>query len=125
MEFQPVKPGDRPFIQSYQAGKFSISGSEFDGSVLVLPDRVEPWSVASIGDLTVESLKEIADATAGIEVLLIGCGPKMLLLPAALRASFAHLPFSVDVMETGAACRTYNVLIAESRRVAAALTPVV
>lgn len=125
MEFQPVKPGDRPFIQSYRAGGFSISGSEFDGSVLVLPDRVETWPVAVIDDLTVENLKDIAGVADGIEVLLVGCGPKMLLLPAQLRASFAELPFSVDVMETGAACRTYNVLIGEARRVAAALTPVV
>jgi len=93
--------------------------------VLILPDGVSPWDVPAITDLKVDDLNEVARSADGIEVLLIGCGPKMLLLPAPLRAAFAGLPFSVDVMETGAACRTYNVLVGESRRVAAALTPVV
>ncbi len=92
--------------------------------MLVTPDRVEGWPVSEIADLAVEHLSDIATTAKDIEVLLIGCGPKMLLLPAPLRASFAGLPFSVDVMETGAACRTFNVLIGESRRVAAALTPI-
>lgn len=124
MEFQLVKPGDRPFIHSYRANGFTISGNEIEGSVLVTPDRVQAWPLSDIAELTVEHLSDIANTADDIEVLLIGCGPKMLLLPAPVRASFAGFPFSVDVMETGAACRTYNVLIGESRRVAAALTPI-
>ncbi|MEM8914958.1 MAG: Mth938-like domain-containing protein [Pseudomonadota bacterium] len=124
MEIQSVSAGDRPFINSYSAGGFTISGRSINGGVLVLPDTAEAWSVSNIDDLTVEHLNGVAGRATGIEVLLIGCGPKMLLLPRELRDSFRAFNFSVDVMETGAACRTFNVLISESRRVAAAMVPI-
>jgi len=59
-----------------------------------------------------------------VEVLLIGCGPRMVLLPSALRRQIREAGIGMDAMDTGAACRTYNVLISEGRRAAAALIPV-
>lgn len=124
MEFQPVHPGDAQFVQTYRPGGFTVSGTAHEGSLLVFPDRAEAWDTPDITGLTLATLDGIARAEPGLEVLLIGCGPKMLLLPGELRRAFAGLPYSVDVMETGAACRTFNILVAESRKVGAALTPI-
>lgn len=124
MELQPVHAGGAQNIQSYRPGGFTISNIDHEGGVLVFPNRTVPWPLADIGDFSLEHLTAVRQAEPDLEVLLIGCGPKMLLLPGAVRRGFSLLPFSVDVMESGAACRTFNILVAESRRVAAALMPI-
>ena len=124
MEIQPVTPGDAQFIQSYRPGGFTVSNIAYEGGILVFTGRTEPWAPADVGALEAAHLDAIAQAEPSLEVLLIGCGAKMTLLPGAIRRHFTRVPFSVDVMETGAACRTFNILVAESRRVAAALLPV-
>jgi len=63
-------------------------------------------------------------ARGGVEILLLGCGRRMAMVPSALRARLKAAGIVVDAMDTGAACRTYSVLLAEGRRVAAALLPV-
>lgn len=124
MEFQAVHSDGLQSIQSYRPGGFTVAGIDMRGSVFVLPDKTAPWNVGTIGDLSLDHLNAIAQAEPDLEVLLVGCGPKMLLLPGAVRRGFVGLPFSVDVMETGAACRTFNILVAENRKVGAALTPI-
>jgi uncharacterized protein len=95
----------------------------FEGSVIVFGDRTLAWPVRDAGGVTTENLAEVAAAgRAGtVDLLLIGCGAHMALLPAALRKSLRDAGVVTEVMDTGAACRTYNVLAAEGRRVAAAL----
>ena len=78
----------------------------------------------SFAELSVESFSVIRSAQPAVEILLLGSGPKMGLLPSKLRRELREAGIVVDVMETGAACRTYNVLLSEERRVAAALLPV-
>lgn len=124
MDVTPLIPGDRQLIQTYGGGGFRISGVRHSGSVLIFPDQTLAWPVAEIGLLTAESLAAVAAATPQIEVLLIGCGAKAALIPSAIRAFMKDRGVVVDAMDTGAACRTYNVLLSESRRVAAALVAV-
>jgi uncharacterized protein len=66
----------------------------------------------------------VLDAGAEVDLLLIGCGRRMALVPPALRQTVRDGGVVIDSMDTGAACRTYNVLLAEDRRVAAALIAV-
>ena len=79
---------------------------------------------ALTGNLTLQSFDFVRSAEPAVEILLLGSGPKMGLLPSKLRRELRDAGIVVDVMETGAACRTYNVLLSEDRRVAAALLPV-
>lgn len=120
MAVQPVAPADRQFIQGYGPGRFRVSGVEHRGSVIVTPDRTVGWSAAP-GPLAEGAIGEIIAAAQGAEILLLGAGPRIRLLPPAQRQALRDAGLVVDVMDTGAACRTYNVLVMESRRVAAAL----
>lgn len=117
----PVIPADRQVIDGYGEGGFRVAGVAHRGAVLVLPEATHPWKAAAMADVTMESLGAVLDR--GVEILLLGCGRRMQPVPAALRHALRAAGIVVDAMDTGAACRTYNVLLAEDRRVAAALLP--
>ncbi len=121
MDITPEIPADRKYIDHYGNGGFRIGGDRYEGSVIVAPEQVWPWAVSEMAQLTADSLAAIVAAEPPIEVLLIGCGGRGERLPGDLRQALKERAIIVDVMETGAACRTYNVLLAEERRVAAAL----
>jgi uncharacterized protein len=127
MDITPQVPEGRQLIQGYGGGGFLIAGQRHQGSVLVRPERTEAWSVAAAEAITLESLEGLV-ATAPeeqpIQILLVGCGAKATLAPAALRRDLRTKGISLEWMDTGAACRTFNVLLAEERRVAAALIAV-
>jgi len=112
--------GARQVVESYGPQGFRISGAEHAGSILVFPDAAYPWTVAAMTDLTVDSVRPVLEH-GGVEVLLFGCGRRMAPIPAAVRQALKEAGIGSDAMDTGAACRTYNVLVSEGRRVAAAL----
>ena len=109
----------REIIDAYGPGRFRISGQAYEQAVLVFPDEVRIWAVSALDQIDAESLALAVEKQ--VEVLLVGTGPKMQLLPAAVKQALRTQGVGVDVMDTGAACRTYNILMAEGRRVAAAL----
>ena len=115
-------PG-RQVVEGYGGGGFRISGVVWNGSVLVRPEATEGWPVTAMSELDLESLGPLFRAEPP-EILLIGCGARAELLPRALRHALRQRGTVTDVMDTGAACRTYDVLMAEDRRVAAALIAV-
>ena len=124
MDVTPLIPQGRQVIESYGGGGFRVTGERFSGSILVLPDWSAPWPLAAIGELTLESLEPVLAAEPPVEVLLIGCGTAMAFIEPELRAAARARGVALEPMDTGAACRTYNVLMAEDRRVAAALIAV-
>lgn len=117
---QPPK-GGRPLVQGYGDGGFRVSGTRHQGSILLLPDRVQPWSVQTMTDLTPSSLQPLIEFEPAIELLIIGCGAALAPAPVTLREVFRTKGIGIETMDTGAACRTYNVLAGEERRVGAAL----
>lgn len=121
MDITPSVPADRQLIQSYGGGGFRISGARHRGSVLVFPARTLAWAVDAADAASAASLAAVSEEEPKVELLLIGTGPRMLPIPAELRAHFRGMRVVVEGMDTGAACRTYNVLLAEERRIAAAL----
>ncbi|WP_448206526.1 Mth938-like domain-containing protein [Azospirillum sp. sgz302134] len=123
-DITPIIPSDRQVIDGYGDGQFCVSGQWRPGAVIVLPDRTQPWDAPEFAALTVEHFAAVIQAQPRVEILLLGSGPKMQLLPKALRQGLREAGVVVEVMDTGAACRTYNVLLAEGRRVGAALLPV-
>ena len=124
MDVTPLIPGGMQVIESYGRRGFHVSGVAFTGAILVFPETVLEWPVPSFADLTAESFRPVLDK-GGVEILLLGCGARMQLVPSALRQALRASGIVMDPMDTGAACRTYNVLLSEDRRVAAALLPAI
>lgn len=124
MEITPAIPEDRQVIDSYGPGRFKIAKTAHEGSVIVFPTRVDAWGVDRFEALTFDSLAPVLTAEEPVELLLIGTGETMRLVPSDLRAALKARGLAVDFMATGAACRTFNVLLAEARPVAAALIPI-
>jgi uncharacterized protein len=124
MDVTPHVAVGRQIIQSYGPGRFRINDEQRHGPLLVFPERVEAWDVTDFASLTIDSFAQVIAAEPRPEVMLLGCGDKQQLVPSALRAALRQHGIVVDMMDTGAACRTYNVLLTEERRVVAALFPV-
>jgi len=106
-------------IDGYGPGGFRIAGIWHHGAMIVGPEEVQPLALP----LSAEGLAPVLRPGA-FDVVLIGQGPEIAPLPAPLRALFDEAVIGVEVMATPSACRTYNVLLAEDRRVAAVLIPV-
>lgn len=126
MDVTPLVKAGSKIIQSYTGGQFRISGELYQGPLIVTGDAVLPWGApVDIASLDLEHFLSIPRIqTNDIEVILLGTGQNFSILPAALRAELKASGINIDVMDTGAACRTYNVLLAEGRRILAALLPV-
>jgi uncharacterized protein len=126
MDLTPLIPAGRQIVESYGGGHFRVSGQSLDGSVLVFPDRTLSWPIADINALDETSLAAVIQAgrDGSVDLLLIGCGARMTMIPGSLRQALREAGVVVEAMDTGAACRTYNVLMAEGRRVCAALIAV-
>ncbi len=124
MDITRVVPADRQFIEGYGGGRFRISGKLHEGSVLVFPERTLTWPVTAIEALSLDNLEPVLAVSGELEILLIGCGPRLGLVPDDLRQALRDHGLVVEPMDTGAACRTYNVLASEGRAVAAALIAV-
>ena len=116
-------PGRAP-IDAYGNGGFRFADMSHRGSILAMPGGIEAWPVATMDELTPEHLAPILRERAAIEILLFGAGPAFSPLPDAAFAALTDAGLTPDLMNTGAAVRTYNVLLAENRAVAAALIAV-
>ena len=124
MEMAPLQPAGRQLILGYGKGGFLVSDVQWRGAILVFPDRVVPWKATSLQALTLESFAAVRGYEPTPDILLIGTGARMAMLPSALRAELRSFGLAIETMDTGAACRTYNLLVGEERRVSAALLPV-
>ena len=117
-------PGRAP-IEAYGKGGFRFAGMSHRGSLLCLPSGIYGWKDAPAADAVDEDRLSRAFAEAGdIEILLVGTGAWLIPLSPAVRARAKAEGIVIEPMATGAAVRTYNVLLAEERRVAAALVAV-
>ncbi len=116
-------PGRAP-IDAYGNGGFRFAGMSHKGSILALPGGIQAWPVEDTDDLTTDLLQPILRQSDAIEVLLFGTGPEFRIMPDAAVEILRDAGLQPDLMNTGAAVRTYNVLLAENRAVAAALIAV-
>ena len=123
-DITPIIPAGRQVVEKYGNGRFTISGEVWDGSVVILPEVTFAWDVSAPEQISYESFRELIAKEVPVDILLLGCGPRMPLVPSDLRKALRARGMVVEPMDTGAACRTFNILLAEERRVAAALIAV-
>jgi uncharacterized protein len=121
-------PG-RVAIDAYGNGGFRFSGMSHRGGLLILADGMSAWAVDGAGSLamaplTMTTLASVLARLAMPEFLLLGTGRTQIFPDADVRRAFIDAHIGLDVMDTGAACRTYNILLAEKRPVAAAMLAV-
>jgi uncharacterized protein len=116
----PLFAGRAP-ISGYGKGLFRIGGLQHSGSVLILPEGMFPWEVHSAAELSLASLAPVLEVGAALHFLLLGTGAAQVFPEPPIRAAFAAAGIGLEAMDTGAACRTYNVLLGEERVFAAAL----
>lgn len=116
-------PGRAP-IDAYGNGGFRFADMSHRGSILCLPSGIHGWEPRDPAALTAEDFERLIAESDTIEILLVGMGPDLRPLPPMLRKRLREAGISADPMSTGAAVRTFNVLLAEERAVAAALIAV-
>jgi uncharacterized protein len=119
----PHLPRSAP-IEAYGKGGFAFAEMSHRGSLLCLPDAIWAWPVVRPEEIDQASLARVFAAAKGIDTLIIGTGTEVWLPPQALRAALRAVGVVLDPMQTGPAIRTYNIMIGERRRVAAALIAV-
>ncbi len=122
MEFSPIHFSDKVHLTGYGPGGFQLSGEErVKGSLMLLPQGLERWAATAAGEMSLEDAQAVLEQRSGFDILLIGTGDAIAPLPKPVRQLFEEQELYYDLMDTGAACRTFNVLLAEERRVAVLL----
>ncbi len=120
MKFSPADQISGNSIQGYDSGSVVVNGQQYSRSIVVLPDQlITEWRPARFSDLQESDLQQLLERNP--EVVLLGTGPRQEFPSPSLLALFLDRQIGIETMDTASACRTYNILAAEGRRVAAAL----
>lgn len=123
MDITPVLSAAYQLIGAYGESGFTIAEKRYDGAVIVLPEQTWLLDAQNVDALGEKHIADIASSIPRPEIVLIGTGKQFQPMNLALKNQFRKLGISSDAMDTGAACRTFNVLLSEGRRVAAILFP--
>jgi uncharacterized protein len=119
----PHLPRSAP-IEAYGKGGFAFADMSHRGSLLCLPDAIWAWPVTRPQDIDEASLARVFAAANAIDTLIVGTGTEVWVPPKSLRDALRAVKVVLDPMQTGPAIRTYNIMMGERRRVAAALIAV-
>jgi uncharacterized protein len=121
--YEGFVPG-RHAIDAYGGGGFRFADMSHRGSILALPSGIKAWAPAEGRGLVLGDFEDVFAESEAVELLLLGTGRDIVPVSEAVRQRFREAGIRFDAMQTGAAARTYNILLAENRRVAAALIAV-
>lgn len=124
VDITPLIPKGKKIIESYGNNGFKVSDERFDGSVIILPDAAFTLPKNNFSEIDLNDFAKIIEHADEVEILLIGSGLKIEFLPPEIERALREKQISFEYMDTGAACRTYNVLLSEERKVAAFLIAV-
>ena len=124
LSIKPAHYPNRAPLDAYGDGAFRFANMRHRGALLCLPSGIYGWGVETFEDCNEAAFAPVVREADDIEILLFGTGDDLRPIPIDLRYRFRSLQIMADPMATGAAVRTYNVLLAEGRAVAAALLPV-
>lgn len=121
MQLEHEKPDTTIFVKYYKPGELTLSQQIFCHSVIFTPEQIinDNWNVNSIDNLNLEAIESLIEVDA--HIYLLGTGATSLIPPQEILAAFARLGKSIDFMDSAAACRTFNILANEGRRVASSI----
>lgn len=119
MKLHASAPSALNTFTAYGEGYVLINSQRHEANLIVLPEQLLPWSAASFDALKEEDFQGLLDLS--LEIVLLGTGPKQRFPHPRLTRALTARRVGVEAMDLHAACRTYNILMAEERRVAAAL----
>ncbi len=111
-------------LEAYGNGGFRFGEMSHKGSLLILQSGIYGWDVTGFDEVSPSHFQTLFEAAAAHEFLIFGTGERQRFPSRDLKEAFIEADLGLEVMDTGAAARTYNVLIAEGRKVAAALIAV-
>lgn len=123
MDITPLIKSDIKIIQAYEGGAFKVSGQVYKHAICVSASLVEDFSCNDFKDITEACFDLILSQKDNFDVIILGTGKTQQFFPPELLRSLKSKELHIELMDTGAACRTYNVLVAEGRRVTAILLP--
>ena len=121
MDISPEIPGNKYYIDRYGDGGFSISGKPYKGSIIVSPDKLFEWPMLNVEFIGANDIQLILSKLPSIEILLIGSGQHLSVVSSEVINISQARGVNLDIMETGAAWRTYNGMMSEGRLVGGAL----
>ena len=125
LDITPQVANSKMLLHGYGGGGFRVTGAgRLLGSQILFPEKTIPWKAQSVKDISIDSLSPIIVESDRINVLIVGCGIEFLPIPDFLCEGLRKQGIVLEWMDTGAACRTFNVLLVEERPVAAALIAV-
>ena len=119
MKLHASAPSGAQMVTAYGDDYVTVNGVRYEDSIVVLPGRVQPWDARSFDSLAEQHFMELREV--GAEIVILGTGAKQRFPHPRLTAPLARSGIGLEVMSLQAACRTYNILVAEERKVAAAL----
>lgn len=120
-DITPLIPKDKKRIETYGAGGFTINAEKFPTSIFLTTDKVTKLNIPSIENFSEEVFSTMENEFSSTEILLVGYGTKSSFLNSALEKKIRAKKIAIEYMDTGAACRTYNILLSEGRSVSAIL----
>ncbi|NKB22177.1 MAG: hypothetical protein GKS01_16950 [Alphaproteobacteria bacterium] len=120
-DITPPVSADSQIIQGYGDGGFRIAGQDYVGSVIVTALETSSWDITTVDRIDIDSLLTTLKRVPDLTVLQLGTGSSMTPPAPELRTKLRATGIGLEFMDTGAACRTFNVLLAEERSAAAAL----
>jgi uncharacterized protein len=126
MRFAEADNGGGHLIDAYGVDGISIGGRCFTRGLIVTPSRVqEGWGPPHAADLTLRHMDELLgfEPAANVQIVVVGTGGAQVFPDPACFAAAVERGIGIEIMDTGAACRTYNILMSEGRRVVAGLLP--
>jgi uncharacterized protein len=123
-DITPIISGNKKIIEAYGNGGFKITGERLEGNIIILPDSVHRFESANIETASGMHLEAILNNADDIEVLLVGGGQSTEFFNTDIENLLRSKGISTEYMDTGAAARTYNVLLSEERKVAVVLIAV-
>jgi uncharacterized protein len=122
MKFHLQDPGTHNLFTGYGAGYLLVNRVRYERSLVVTPERViDDWKVEDFDTLSARHFEFLLDLKP--EIVLLGTGAALRFPPPALSRCLPQARIGLEIMDTSAACRTYNILMAEGRSVLAAVIP--
>lgn len=121
MDITPLIPKTSQVIQSYGAEGFKVSGVSYSGGIVIYGEKTFDWTSGTLENLTISDFDFLNGLDDRPDVFLLGTGKQMRFIPRELKHQLSQKNIHIEPMDTGAACRTYNTLLADGRKVCACL----